>query len=88
MSPAVKFVYWMMISIGYKARQLYKRMQALMVMVKAYRLKKMRVYINQLQSKFQRAKTMKDYGKSIIWPAPPRALHVSSELCMQKIKWI
>lgn len=62
---------------GYRTRQLYKRMQAVMVMVKAYRLKKMRVYINQLQAKFQRAKTMKDYGKSIIWPAPPRALHVS-----------
>ncbi|ENN70521.1 hypothetical protein YQE_12697, partial [Dendroctonus ponderosae] len=65
---------------GYKASQLYKRMQALMVMVKAYRLKKMRVYINQLQAKFQRAKTMKDYGKSIIWPAPPRALHDTARL--------
>lgn len=49
-------------------------MKALMVMVKAYRLKKMRVYINALQQKFARAKTMKDYGKSLQWPAPPVSL--------------
>jgi len=65
------------LNVGYKARQLYRRMQALMVMVKAYRLKKMRVYINQLQVKFQRAKSMKDYGKSIIWTAPPKTLNVN-----------
>ncbi|CAH0564005.1 unnamed protein product [Brassicogethes aeneus] len=65
---------------GYVARQQYKRMKALMVMVKAYRLKKMRVYVNNLQRKFANAKNMKDYGKSIQWPAPPRSLKVTTDL--------
>ncbi|CAG9773885.1 unnamed protein product [Ceutorhynchus assimilis] len=65
---------------GYKARQLYKKMKALMVMIKAYRLKKMRVYINQLYAKFHKAKSMRDYGKSVIWPAPPKALHDTARL--------
>ncbi|XP_050300495.1 unconventional myosin ID isoform X2 [Anthonomus grandis grandis] len=65
---------------GYKARQLYKRMKALMVMVKAYRLKKLREYVNKLQVKFRNAKNMKDYGKSIIWPEPPKSLHNTAKL--------
>lgn len=48
-----------------------------MIMIKAYRLKKMREYINALEIKFRRAKSMKDYGKSIIWPAPPLSLRSS-----------
>lgn len=45
-----------------------------MVMVKVYRLKKVREYINNLEQKFRRAKSMRDYGKSITWPAPPPSL--------------
>lgn len=56
------------------AREQYKRMRALMVMIKAYRLKKTREYINTLQRKFSRAGSMRDYGKSIIWPAPPLSM--------------
>ncbi|CAG9816020.1 unnamed protein product, partial [Phaedon cochleariae] len=59
---------------GYVAREQYKRMKALLTMVKVYRQKKMREYVTALESKFRRAKSMKDYGKSIVWPAPPLAL--------------
>ncbi|KAJ8977277.1 hypothetical protein NQ317_006805 [Molorchus minor] len=59
---------------GYVARQQYKRMKALLVMIKVYRLKKIREYINILQKKFHNAKSMRDYGKSIVWPAPPLAM--------------
>ncbi|KAF5295154.1 hypothetical protein FQR65_LT10542 [Abscondita terminalis] len=59
---------------GYQARQLYKRMKALMVMVMAYRNMKLRKYINSLQTKFSGARKLRDYGKSIQWPAPPPTL--------------
>lgn len=59
---------------GYQARQLYKRMKALMVMMNAYRNMKLRKYVNALQAKFVGARNMRDYGKSIQWPAPPPSL--------------
>lgn len=65
---------------GYVARQQYKKMRALMTMVQAYRMKKMRTYVNTLQSKFVNAKRMKDYGKSIIWPAPPVSLQKTTKI--------
>lgn len=59
---------------GYVVRQQYKRMKALMTMIKVYRRKKIRQYINELEFKFRRAKSMKDFGKSILWPAPPLSM--------------
>ncbi|KAG5889110.1 hypothetical protein JTB14_003913 [Gonioctena quinquepunctata] len=64
---------------GYVAREQYKRMKALMTMVKVYRLKKIKEYVNQLESKFRRAKSMRDYGKSITWPAPPLSLRETTK---------
>lgn len=43
-------------------------------MVEAYRRKKLRTYIETLQKKFVNARNMRDYGKSILWPAPPLPL--------------
>nr|XP_023024555.1 myosin-IA isoform X1 [Leptinotarsa decemlineata] len=64
---------------GYVAREQYKRMKALMTMIKVYRMKKMREYITVLANKFHRAKSMKDYGKSIVWPAPPLSLRETTK---------
>ncbi|CAH1104403.1 unnamed protein product [Psylliodes chrysocephalus] len=41
---------------------------------KTWRGKKIRQYINELEFKFRRAKSMKDFGKSILWPAPPLSM--------------
>lgn len=49
-------------------------MKALMVIMAAYRNMKLRKYVNTLQKKFIGAKNMRDYGKSIQWPAPPPTL--------------
>ncbi|XP_076272228.1 unconventional myosin ID isoform X2 [Rhynchophorus ferrugineus] len=65
---------------GYKARQLYKRMKAALFLIQAYRRKKMRSYVNQLQVKFRNAKKMHDLGKSITWPAPPKGLESTARL--------
>lgn len=59
---------------GYKAREFYKKLRAAWIMINAYRQMKLRVYVNSLQRKFVNARNMKDYGKSIMWPAPPKSL--------------
>lgn len=68
---------------GYVARQKYKRMRALLTMMQAYRLKKMRTYVDELQRKFANANKMKDYGKSIVWPVPPKSLTESTKLMVK-----
>lgn len=64
---------------GYVARQQYKKMKALMTMIKVYRQKKIREYICALDNKFKNAKKMRDYGKSILWPAPPLSLRETTK---------
>lgn len=59
---------------GYVARQQYKRMRAAMKIMCAYRRYKLRSYLVKLETKFKGAAKLKDYGKSIQWPAPPLPL--------------
>ncbi|XP_012257190.2 unconventional myosin ID [Athalia rosae] len=54
---------------GYLCRQRYKKMKAALVIMKHYRLYKQRTYMKQLQSTFKNAKSLRDYGKSLPWPA-------------------
>lgn len=56
------------------ARREYKKMKALMTMIKVYRQKKFREYICLLDLRFKGVKRMKDLGKSLIWPKPPSLL--------------
>ncbi|XP_050497892.1 unconventional myosin ID isoform X1 [Diabrotica virgifera virgifera] len=65
---------------GWMARQQYKILKAAMTILKAYRKMKLRDYICTLQSKFKNAKKMKDYGKSIMWPAPPLSLRDTTKI--------
>ncbi|XP_022906681.1 unconventional myosin ID isoform X2 [Onthophagus taurus] len=59
---------------GYVAREQYKRLKAAYKIITIYRFYKLRNYLDALQSKFKNAKNMRDYGKSIKWPAPPLPL--------------
>lgn len=58
---------------GWIARQQYKRMKAAVTIMKYYKAYKRRVYVQDLATKFQRARSMRDYGKHIVWPKPPIA---------------
>lgn len=49
-------------------------MKAALYIMHAYRRYKLRSYITLLSQKFHNAKNMRDYGKSIKWPAPPLPL--------------
>lgn len=59
---------------GYLCRQNYKKMKAALYIMAYYRRYKLRTYIDTLSKKFRNAKNMRDYGKSIQWPAPPIAV--------------
>jgi len=59
---------------GTLARRQYKRMVAARLIWRKYRKYKMRSYINALNSTFRNVRSMKDYGASLEWPRPPRAL--------------
>lgn len=59
---------------GTLARKQYKRMVAARLIWGKYRKYKMRTYVNTLQKTFKNCKSMKDYGASLAFPDPPKAL--------------
>lgn len=59
---------------GYLCRKKYKEMKAALYIMSYYRKYKLRTYIDLLSKKFKNARNMRDYGKSIQWPAPPLSL--------------
>lgn len=54
---------------GTLARMQYRKMKAAVKIMRYYRAYKLRSYISQLASSYEQAKRMRDYGKSIKWPA-------------------
>lgn len=57
---------------GWMCRQRYKKMKAALYIMQYYRRYKLRSYVNELAKKFKNAKNMRDYGKNIQWPQPPK----------------
>ncbi|XP_055925678.1 unconventional myosin-Id-like [Argiope bruennichi] len=58
---------------GAIARLRYRKMLAMLAIIKFYRHQKLRKYIDQVNHAFRNVKTMKDYGKKITWPPAPTA---------------
>ncbi|XP_046427000.1 unconventional myosin ID isoform X1 [Neodiprion fabricii] len=54
---------------GYLCRQRYKKMKAALVIMAYYRKYKQRSYIQQLERTFRNASSLRDYGRSLPWPA-------------------
>ncbi|XP_066998175.2 unconventional myosin ID [Anabrus simplex] len=59
---------------GAICRMRYRKMKAALLIFQFYRQYKTRSYINQLGRQFSNARHMRDYGKSLPWPAPPLAV--------------
>ncbi|XP_034946266.1 unconventional myosin ID isoform X2 [Chelonus insularis] len=73
---------------GYLCRRSYKRMRAILVIMRHYRRYKQRSYICQLQQTFKSAKTMKKYGKLLPWPRDNYAIRpVIPALKMMYSRW-
>ncbi|XP_077482186.1 unconventional myosin-Id [Stigmatopora argus] len=59
---------------GTIARIRYRRMRAAMVIIRAYRQYKVKSYVRELNRRFRNVRSMKDRGRHIKWPAPPKVL--------------
>ncbi|XP_059989809.1 unconventional myosin-Id isoform X6 [Lagenorhynchus albirostris] len=59
---------------GTLARMRYKRTKAALTIIRYYRRYKVKSYIHEVARRFHGIKTMRDHGKHVKWPAPPRVL--------------
>uniref|UniRef100_A0A8C7Y2R2 Unconventional myosin-Id n=1 Tax=Oryzias sinensis TaxID=183150 RepID=A0A8C7Y2R2_9TELE len=59
---------------GTLARMRYRRMRAAHTILQAYRRYKVKSYIREVNRRFRNVQTMKDYGRRVKWPTPPKVL--------------
>uniref|UniRef100_A0A7N8YPF8 Myosin 1D n=1 Tax=Mastacembelus armatus TaxID=205130 RepID=A0A7N8YPF8_9TELE len=59
---------------GTIARMRYRRMRAALVILQAYRRYKVKSYIREVNRRFKNVRSMKDYGRHVKWPTPPKVL--------------
>uniref|UniRef100_A0A8C7Y2J5 Unconventional myosin-Id n=1 Tax=Oryzias sinensis TaxID=183150 RepID=A0A8C7Y2J5_9TELE len=75
---------------GTLARMRYRRMRAAHTILQAYRRYKVKSYIREVNRRFRNVQTMKDYGRRVKWPTPPKVLRKFSfhlHLCMFSFRW-
>uniref|UniRef100_A0A8C6NUR2 Myosin ID n=1 Tax=Nothobranchius furzeri TaxID=105023 RepID=A0A8C6NUR2_NOTFU len=63
---------------GALARRRYRRMRAALIILQAYRRYKVKSYIREVNRRFKNVQSMKDYGRHVKWPTPPKVLRVFS----------
>uniref|UniRef100_A0A6I8NN19 Unconventional myosin-Id n=1 Tax=Ornithorhynchus anatinus TaxID=9258 RepID=A0A6I8NN19_ORNAN len=59
---------------GTLARLRYKRTKAALAIIRHYRRYKVKAYVREVARRFDGLKTMKDYGRHVKWPTPPKVL--------------
>lgn len=59
---------------GTLARMRYKRTKAALTIIRYYRHYKVKSYIHEVARRFHGVKTMRDHGKHVKWPTPPKVL--------------
>uniref|UniRef100_A0A7N8X5I7 Unconventional myosin-Id n=1 Tax=Mastacembelus armatus TaxID=205130 RepID=A0A7N8X5I7_9TELE len=64
---------------GTIARMRYRRMRAALVILQAYRRYKVKSYIREVNRRFKNVRSMKDYGRHVKWPTPPKVLRKFEE---------
>uniref|UniRef100_A0A7N6BWC4 Unconventional myosin-Id n=1 Tax=Anabas testudineus TaxID=64144 RepID=A0A7N6BWC4_ANATE len=64
---------------GTIARMRYRRMRAALVILQAYRRYKVKSYFREVHRRFKNVKSMKDYGRHVKWPTPPKVLRKFEE---------
>lgn len=64
---------------GTVARMRYRRMRAALVILRAYRAYKVKSYIREVNRRFKNVRSMKDYGRQVKWPTPPKVLRKFEE---------
>uniref|UniRef100_A0A673LV74 Unconventional myosin-Id n=1 Tax=Sinocyclocheilus rhinocerous TaxID=307959 RepID=A0A673LV74_9TELE len=64
---------------GTLARMHYRRMRAALIIIRAYRRYKVKSYIREVNRRFRNVRGMKDHGKHVKWPTPPKVLRKFEE---------
>ncbi|XP_037133998.1 unconventional myosin-Id [Syngnathus acus] len=64
---------------GTIARIRYRRMRAALVILQAYRHYKVKSYIRELNRRFHNVRSMRDLGRRVKWPTPPKVLRKFEE---------
>uniref|UniRef100_A0A1A8FRE7 Unconventional myosin-Id n=1 Tax=Nothobranchius korthausae TaxID=1143690 RepID=A0A1A8FRE7_9TELE len=64
---------------GALARRRYRRMRAALIILQAYRRYKVKSYIREVNRRFKNVQSMKDYGRHVKWPTPPKVLRKFEE---------
>lgn len=64
---------------GTLARMRYRRMRAALIILQAYRRYKVKSYIREVNRRFKNVRSMKDYGRHVKWPTPPKVLRKFEE---------
>ncbi|TNN65345.1 Unconventional myosin-Id [Liparis tanakae] len=64
---------------GTIARMRYRRMRAALVILRAYRRYKVRSYVREVNRRFKNIRSMKDHGRHVKWPTPPKVLRKFEE---------
>ncbi|TSK14721.1 Unconventional myosin-Id [Bagarius yarrelli] len=59
---------------GTIARMRYRRMRAALIILRAYQRYKVKSYIREVNRRFQNVRSMKDHGRHVKWPTPPKVL--------------
>uniref|UniRef100_A0A669BUQ4 Unconventional myosin-Id n=1 Tax=Oreochromis niloticus TaxID=8128 RepID=A0A669BUQ4_ORENI len=59
---------------GTIARMRYRRMRAALTILQAYRRYKVKSYIREVNRRFKNVRSMKDHGRHVKWPTPPKVL--------------
>uniref|UniRef100_A0AAY4CWS4 Unconventional myosin-Id n=1 Tax=Denticeps clupeoides TaxID=299321 RepID=A0AAY4CWS4_9TELE len=59
---------------GTVARMRYRRMRAALIIIRAYRRYKVKSYIREVNRRFKNVRSMKDHGRHVKWPTPPKVL--------------
>ncbi|XP_077959210.1 unconventional myosin-Id [Gasterosteus aculeatus] len=64
---------------GTIARMRYRRMRAALIILRAYRRYKVKSYVREVTRRFKNVRSMKDYGRHLKWPTPPKVLRKFEE---------
>lgn len=57
----------------------YRRMRAALVILQAYRRYKVKSYVREVNRRFRNVGSMKDRGRHVKWPTPPKVLRKLEE---------
>uniref|UniRef100_A0AAQ4PVT3 Myosin 1D n=1 Tax=Gasterosteus aculeatus aculeatus TaxID=481459 RepID=A0AAQ4PVT3_GASAC len=72
---------------GTIARMRYRRMRAALIILRAYRRYKVKSYVREVTRRFKNVRSMKDYGRHLKWPTPPKVLQRRSQVSLCASRW-